>query len=138
MNNLFTAFLDRLVGRLATLVAGLVSSRVEGFHAAVQADQQSQLEDLAREYESSGKLEIATTLRHRAARLTSANLASEAVEIVNRLSDDRPPAADPETALPSTGPRALGDFRVVSPAGTARRRKKTEPDHDCGDEGAGK
>ena len=137
MNNLFTAFLDRLVGRLATLVAGLVSSRVEGFHAAAQADQQSQLEDLARVYESNGKLEIAATLRQRAARLTSANLASEAVEIVDLLTDERTAASSPKTALPPSGPQTLGDFRVSSPA-AGKRRKKADADRKSDDAGDGK
>lgn len=134
MNSLFTSFLDRLVGRLATLVAGIVSSRVEGLQAAVQADQQSQLEDLARRYEADGKTEIAAQLRQRSLKLTSVDLASDAVKIVDRLtSDDEPePSADP--ALAPSGPRALADFRVPGRA-TGRRRKKAGADGASDDAG---
>jgi len=137
MNSLFTSFLDRLVGRLATLVAGIVSSRVEGLQAALQADQQSQLEDLARRYEADGKIEIATKLRQRSGNLTSTDLASEAVEIVDLLTDERTAASSPKTALPPSGPQALGDFRVATPA-AAKRRKKADTDRDSDHAGVGK
>ena len=77
MNKLLSLFLDRLAERLSALMAAVISSRVEGLHAAAQADQQSQLEDLARKYEADGKAEIATTLRRRLARMTSADLAAK-------------------------------------------------------------
>ena len=77
MNRLFTTFLDRLAERMTALVAGLVSSRVTVLHAETQAEQQSQLEDLARQYEADGKPEIALTLRKRSTRLASADLAGE-------------------------------------------------------------
>ena len=86
MNKQALGFLDRLAERFAAVVAGLVSSRVEGMTAVAQAEQQSQLEDLARQYESEGKPEIAESLRNRAARLTSCKLASEGLEIMQQLS----------------------------------------------------
>jgi hypothetical protein len=88
MNKVVLVFLDRLAERFTALLAGLVSSRVEGLHAAAQAEQQSQLEDLARGYEADGKPAIANTLRERASRLTSPDLAGEAIEIMHRVTTE--------------------------------------------------
>ena len=74
-------FLDRLAERFTAILAGVISSRVEGLQAVAQAEQQSHLEDLARKYEAEGKAGIAQSLRDRAARMTSSNLAGEALEV---------------------------------------------------------
>src|SRR5262245_45979699 len=100
MSKVVSTFLDRLAERFAALMASLLSSRVEGLHAAAQAEQQSQLEDLARSYEAEGKSEIAQTLRCRALRLTSTDLAAEAVEVMQKISDGRSTTAT-EPAAPS-------------------------------------
>lgn len=122
MSSRFSLFLDRLAERFAVLLAGSISSRVEGLNATVQADQQSQLEDLARKYEADGKTAIAATLRERAAQMVSPDLAGEAVKVTERLT------AEPTTPpLSSTGglrlDRALPDFSNVSASGTKKRRK---------------
>jgi hypothetical protein len=57
MNKSFSVFLDRLAERFTAILAGVVSSRVESLRAEAQAEQQSQLEDLARKYEADGKLQ---------------------------------------------------------------------------------
>jgi hypothetical protein len=85
MNRPIASFLDRLVDRFTAILAGAISSRVEGFQAIAQAEQQSQLEDLARNYEVEGKTTIAQSLRERAARMTSTNLAGEAVEMIEAV-----------------------------------------------------
>jgi hypothetical protein len=126
MNRLFSLFLDRLAERFAVLLAGSLSSRVEGLHAAVQADQQSQLEDLARKYEADGKADIATTLRQRATRLTSTDLAAEAVEVVDRLTDDSPKLANPGRTNPQANPQRLPDFNAVPLAANKKRRKTVD------------
>ena len=110
MNKLFSLFLDRLAERFAALLAGSISARVEGLHAAAQADQQSQLEDLARKYEADEKPEIAATLRQRAARLTSSDLAAEAVEVVRQLTEEPPRLPDPGRATPPANLRELPGF----------------------------
>jgi len=100
MSKVVSTFLDRLAERFAALMAGLLSSRVEGLHAVAQAEQQSELEDLARTYEADGKPEIAQRLRQRAARLTSTNLAAEAVEVMQLLTtDDRHPSPSSSIAV---------------------------------------
>lgn len=124
MNKLMVLFLDRLTERLTTLLAGLIGSRMEAFHSAAQADQQSQLEDLARSYEADGKPEIAATLRARAQRLVSTDVAAEAVEIVERLTCE-PPSANQSS---SNDLRRLPDF---SGAGRSRAmRTKPAAEHD--------
>jgi hypothetical protein len=100
MSKLISALLDQLAERLTALVAGAVSSRVCGLQAVVQAEQQSELEDLARQYETDGKPEIAATLRQRAARLTNPDLAGEASEVLRCVA--REPF--PTQALPHTLP----------------------------------
>ena len=86
MNKLFSTFLDRLAERFTAILASVVSSSVESLRAEVQAEQQSQLEDLARKYEADGKTAIAQTLRDRALRLTSGNLAGEGVDVIEMVS----------------------------------------------------
>jgi hypothetical protein len=127
MSKLLSLFLDRLAERLSALMAGVISSRVEGLHAAAQADQQSQLEDLARKYEADGKAEIATTLRRRLARMTSPDLATEAAEALHQLADDRPRCAEPPVSGPQTDLRGLPDFSVPSVARGKKRRMATDP-----------
>lgn len=67
MNRLVALFLDRLVERFTVLMAGVLSSRVERLQATALAEQQSELEDLARTYEADGKCELAKSLRQRVA-----------------------------------------------------------------------
>jgi hypothetical protein len=135
MSRLFSLFLDRLAERFAVLLAGSLSSRVEGLHAAVQADQQSQLEDLARKYEADGKADIATTLRQRATRLTSTDLAAEAVEVVERLTNDLPKLANPGRTNPQSVPQRLPDFNAVPLAANKKRRKPVDDDATSTDTG---
>lgn len=125
MNKLLGLFLDRVSERLTALLAGLISSRIEGFHSAAQADQQSQLEDLARHYEADGKPEIAATLRQRSARLVSNDLAAEAVQIVHLLTNDSPRSAVDEIRGSAGGASGLPDFSAA-PRGRTRRLKPTE------------
>lgn len=122
MNKVVSLFLDRLAERLVALLAGLVSSKIEGFHASSQAEQQSDLEDLARQYEAAGKIEIATNLRKRALGLVSSNLASEAVEVVRNLTGEPLQKAEP-LAERLADIRGLSDFNATgSPAKSQRQR----------------
>ena len=132
MNKQALGFLDRLAERFAAVVAGLVSSRVEGMTAVAQAEQQSQLEDLARQYEAEGKPAIAESLRNRAARLTSTNLASEGLEVMQQLS--RPASllieqSNSETDNIASGVPGLPRF---DSARSSRKRRVNEPTQDSG------
>ena len=124
MNKVVSTFLDRLAERFAALVAGLISSRVEGLHAAAQAEQQSALEDLARAYEADGKEAIAHTLRNRAQQLASANLAAVAVEIMQQTSDPiRPALLDAS----GTDPRSMPVFDAAKTTKRRRTSESTDP-----------
>ena len=137
MNKVISVFLDRLAERFTALLAGSMSARVEGLHAAAQAEQQSQLEDLARKYEADGKLEIAATLRERAVRLTSADLAAEAVEVIQRVTDDPMRLIEPVRTTPPADVRGLPDFTTAPPAAGKKRRKPLDATDPSDDTGAG-
>lgn len=123
MNKILAIFLDRLTERLTVLLAGVLSSRVEGIRAAAQAEEQSRLEDLARSYESAGKPEVAETLRARARQVTSSDLAADAVQLVQQTSQlPELPAPDP----PHDPPHALPDLSVPKSSRRRRRKQKTE------------
>ena len=136
MTRIFSLFLDRLAERFAALLAGSLTSRIEGLHAVAQAEQQSQLEDLARHYEADGKTEIAVTLRQRATRLTSADLAVEAVEIVGRLTAESPRLTTSTTTTSQGNLDRVPDFTATSAVGRGKRRKLIDNDAISGDEGA--
>ena len=128
MNRVFLTFLDRLVERFTTIIAGVVSSRVESLRAEVQAEQQSQLEDLARRYESDGKITIAQTLRERARQLTCVDLAGDAVDMMATVASERLSQADPGAARQGTaGSGAAASAKSVSPKLTAPRRTGADP-----------
>lgn len=128
MNNVVALFLERLAERLTALVAGLVSSRVEGLHAAVQAEQQSQLEDLARKYEVEGKSEIAATLRERSLRLSSANLAATAVDSVQQLATEPLKLPGSVTSSPPGDLTGLPDFGPSTPRNRGRKARPETPE----------
>ena len=114
-------FLNRLAERLVTLAAGMVSTRVAGLHAAAEAEQQSELEDLARRYEADGKVEIARTLRERVQRLSSTNLASEAVDVLGQVTANS--VERPALGVTAAANKALPDFTAAS---RSRKRGRQE------------
>ena len=121
MNRVISGFLDRLAERLTAIIAGVVSSKVESIRAVTQADQQAQLEDLARQYETDGKHDIARTLRERAGQLTSVNLAGDGVDVLHEVTTEsgRLTNSVAGEAFVSPGTR-LPDFSAKPP----RDRKK--------------
>ncbi len=100
MSRILAQFLDQLAERFAALSAKLISSRVEGLQAIAQAEQQSHLEDLARRYEIEGKPEVAAQLRHQAAKLTSSDLAAQAVEVMQQTLGEVPRLEAPRATNP--------------------------------------
>ena len=130
MNRQIASFLDRLAERFTALLAGVISSRVEGLHAVAQAEQQSQLEDLARKYEAEGKTAIAESLRERAARLTSPNLVGEAVKVIEAVSGDPLKLTGPHVAEGQLA--ALPDFSKPAKTRRTRRTAESEPSEPNG------
>ena len=125
MNKVVTTFLDRLAERFTAQAAGLLSSRIAGLHAAVQAEQQSELEDLARRYDAEGKPEIAATLRQRLLGLPSTNLALEGAEQIRQLQPSVPGLPESPVSSP-TGVAA--DLRGLPNFETSKspKRRRTE------------
>ncbi len=121
MNKVISLFLDRIAERFVALTVGLVSSRIEGFHAASQAEQQSDLEDLARSYEAAGKIEIAASLRQRAQGLTSSNPAAEADRIVRNVTEAPLQLPGPPDAGQEADVRRLPD---CAPSASPRNAKR--------------
>ena len=126
MNKLFSTFLDRLAERFTAILAGVVSSRVESLRAEAQAEQQSQLEDLARKYEADGKIAIAKTLRERALNLTTSNLAGEGVEVIEAVSAEPLRLTDPNSSPRGGHLENLPDFSRPAQSGKKTRRRGSD------------
>ena len=124
MNSVFSTFLDRLAERFTAILASVVSSRVESLRAEVQAEQQSQLEDLARKYEADGKSSIAQALRERALRLTNGNLAGDGANVIDLVSAEPLRITGPNTSLNGGNLERLPDFSAPpKPEKRSRRRR---------------
>ena len=124
MNSVFSTFLDRLAERFTAILASVVSSRVESLRAEVQAEQQSQLEDLARKYEADGKSSIAQALRERALRLTNGNLAGDGANVIDLVSAEPLRITGPNTSLNGGNLERLPDFSAPpKPEKKSRRRR---------------
>ena len=131
MNSLFSTFLDRLAERFTAILAGVVSSRVESLRAEAQAEQQSQLEDLARKYEADGKIAIARTLRERALQLTSTNLAGEGMDVIEAVSAGPLRLTGPNTSSPGGQLENLPDFSAPPSRRTRFRRRRSRHRRRC-------
>ena len=124
MNSVFSTFLDRLAERFTAILASVVSSRVESLRAEVQAEQQSQLEDLARKYEADGKSSIAQALRERAKRLTNGNLAGDGANVIDLVSAEPFRITGPNSSLNGGNLESLPDFSApTKPEKKSRRRR---------------
>ena len=126
MNQVILNFLDRLAERFTAILASVVSSRVESLRAEAQAAQQSQLEDLARSYEADGKSAIAQSLRERAQRLTSGNLAGEAIEVIEQVAAEPRRLSGPTTSQRGSALAKLPDFSVPPKPDKKSRRRRTD------------
>jgi len=139
MNNLVSTFLDRLVERFTAILAGVVSARVESLRAEAQAEQQSQLEDLARKYEADGKITIAKTLRERALLLTSTNLAGDGMDVIEAVTAEPLRLTGPNASSAGRHLENLPDFSAPpKPEKKSRRRGNNSTivgpqlsDHKC-------
>lgn len=128
MNSVFSTFLDRLAERFTAILASVVSSRVESLRAEVQAEQQSQLEDLARKYEADGKSSIAQALRERALRLTTGNLAGDGANVIDLVSAEPHRITGPNSSLDGRTLGSLPDFSSPpKPEKKSRRRRTDSP-----------
>jgi len=126
MNSVFSTFLDRLAERFTAILASVVSSRVESLRAEAQAEQQSQLEDLARKYEADGKSSIAQALRERALRLTTGNLAGDGATVIDLVSAEPLRITGPNSLLNGGTLESLPDFSAPPKPEKKSRRRRTD------------
>lgn len=123
MSTMVTMFLDRLVERIAALLAGMVGSRIESLHAEVEADQRSRLEDLARKYEADGKIQIAELLRQRVVQMSSIDLAAEGKRVLDQLTGDGNSQTAPARPQRVDALRTLPNMAEGSGSTSTKRRK---------------
>jgi hypothetical protein len=88
MNSLIKLFLDKLSERIFSLIGSSIGSAATTYHAVQQAEQQSLLEDLARQYESNGKLNLAAKLREQAATLANGDPAATGKQILLQVTEE--------------------------------------------------
>lgn len=87
MNSLIKLFLDKLSERIFSLIGSSIGTAASTYHAIQQAEQQSALEDLARQYESDGKPELAAKLREQAAVLGNGDPAVTGKHILQQVTE---------------------------------------------------
>jgi len=78
---------ERLAERCLALAAGLLASKIEAACIRHEAEQQTQLEELARSFDADGLPEAAAQLRERARLLTHHNPAASGETLLRDLSD---------------------------------------------------
>ncbi|REJ90711.1 MAG: hypothetical protein DWQ35_16045 [Planctomycetota bacterium] len=129
MNKLLQTFLDRLRDRIVASVASVVGSTFSAFRLAQEAEQQSYLEDLARQYEADGKSQLAEQIRCRAKTLSMDDPTAEAQPVIqNLLADCRTlPALQSSPASPDDD--AEGG-RALNPTPKTRRKSKSRKTTD--------
>lgn len=120
MNSLFRIFMDRLAERIFAIIGSTVGTAASTCRAIAQAEQQSVLEDLARQYESEGKIALAENLRRQAAQISDADPAGDGAAFFENLI-----GTEPGQALPGL-PRDA-DSAGPAPSRTRRRRRLDGP-----------
>lgn len=116
MNNLIRTFLHSLHDRIIGSVSSMIGATFSAFRTAHYAEQKSFLEDLARQYESDGKHQLAEQIRHQSESLNMEDPGTEALPVFRNVLADRnelpllcdqpghdDPGSEAETA-PATAP----------------------------------
>ncbi len=119
MNSLFRIFMDRLAERIFAIIGSTVGTAASTCRAIAQAEQQSVLEDLARQYESEGKMALAENLRRQAAQISEADPAGDGAAFLENLI-----GTEPGQAL---GLQRDADTAGPAPSRTRRRRRLDGP-----------
>ncbi len=119
-------FVERMIERMVPVIGGLFASSVEAMHALGHAEQQSRLEDEARRLEADGKPEIAATLRHRAAQLSTDNPLAQAVPLLRNFAvPELPPQLAPDNLESRRDLTRLPDLNAIA----QRTRRSKQPGH---------
>lgn len=120
MNSLFRIFMDRLAERIFAIIGSTVGTAASTCRAIAQAEQQSVLEDLARQYESEGKIALAEDLRRQAAQISDADPAGDGAALLENVI-----GTEARQALP--GLQLEADSAGPAPSRTRRRRRLDGP-----------
>lgn len=120
MNNLIRTFLhslhDRIIGSLGSMIGATFST----FRAVHHAEQMSFLEDVARQYETDGKPQLAEQLRRQAGNLNMDDPATEALPVFRNVLADQHELPllcdDPGDDVPSVDAKA-------APSATKKKRR---------------
>lgn len=108
MFNSVSTLLERLAERCLAIAAGLLASSIESACIRRDAEQQNQLEELARTYEAEGLPEVAANLRQRAQQLSHHNPAAMGESLLSLGHQPISTAqVDRSTEAPATPPLSL-------------------------------
>lgn len=124
MSKLIRGFLERLRDRLTASFASLIGSTFTTFRTIHQVEQQSQLEDLARQYEADGKHNLAEQLRVQATRLNLDDPVAEAEGIVANVCRDGTTPHALEQSDSAAGRRTDKDSGRTPTKSKSNRRKR--------------
>ena len=122
MNSLIKLFLDKLSERIFSLIGSSIGTAASTYHAVQQAEQQSLLEDLARKYESDGKLDLAAKLREQAAVLANGDPAAIGKQILLQVTEQ------PSPSTPRLGSPAEPSTPELLNRNARRSRRIAAPD----------
>jgi len=89
MNSLLQLFFAKLSEHLFSLIGGSVATQATAYRAIAQAEQQSLLEDLARQYEAEGKQDLANHLRRQASLIATGDPTGEGKQILLQVIDQK-------------------------------------------------
>ncbi len=132
MNNLIRTFLNSLHDRIIGSLSSVVGTTFSAFRTAHYAEQKSFLEDLARQYESEGKVQLAEQIRQQSENLNLEDPGTEALPVFRNVLADRnelPLLFDhPGQVAPDTEEKT-----APSPSRKKRRgRRSSSPADDLG------
>lgn len=112
--------MDRLTDRIFAIVGSTVGTAASTCRAIAQAEQQSTLEDLARQYEADGKPALAENLRRQAAQISNRDPASDGAAVLELMA-----GIEPQQPLLGLPPES--DCPEPPSKGTRRRRRMDGP-----------
>jgi hypothetical protein len=122
MIKLLRHFVDQIVVRLVPQVAGLITIAIDSVSSLIVAEQQAELEDAARKYESQGLMDVATNLRKRLAELNGRSSTAIGDKMVADIAN-----ADETSSNREDVPRRLPARRGLSTRVSKTRRVESEP-----------
>ena len=104
MHRILQSFFERLTERIVAMAGSMVAATVEVERTTQQAEQLSQLEDLARRMEAEGKEDIAESIRARMQTHVADNPAANADRLIeNVVVESAVPRLDSRGSEPPTG-----------------------------------